>query len=65
MMKKNWMTKAARNFVLVASGGTVLGTSCMEDVRDAAVSGGLDFVESTATLVLESLIPIDETLNPE
>ena len=64
-MKRNWMIKTARTLVLIASGGTVLGTSCMDDVRNAAVSGGLDWVESTATLVLESLFPVDERLNPE
>jgi|CXWL01.1.fsa_nt_gi hypothetical protein len=63
-MKQNWVVRFGRGLVLVASGGMVLGTSCARDIRESLVSAGLDFVEGSAGIVLESLFPIEDAINP-
>jgi hypothetical protein len=40
---------------LAVPGAFVLGTSCVESIRESAVSGGLAFVEDSATAILDSL----------
>lgn len=64
-MKDNWVRRIGRGILLVASGSVVLGTSCAEDVRDALVSGGLDFVEDSAVTILESWFPLDNFVNSD
>ena len=64
-MKKHWMVRLGRCGILAASGSMVLGTSCAQDVREAMISGGLDFVESSAVTVLESFFPLDAFVAPE
>ena len=39
---------------LVVPGAFVLGTSCVESIRESFVDGSLGFVEDTATSILES-----------
>jgi len=48
--------------VLFVPGGMVLGTSCVESIRESIVSGGLGFVEDTATVLLESVISVEDFL---
>lgn len=43
----------------ILPGGMILGTSCAESVREAAVDGSLGFVEDTAAAVLEAWFPAD------
>lgn len=64
-MKQNWMLRLGRGVVLVATGSMVLGTTCARDVRQALVAAGLDFVEGSAGIVLESLFPVEDAFNPE
>ncbi len=64
-MKQNWVLRFGRGVVLVATGGMVLGTSCARDIRESVVAAGLDFVEGSAGIILESLFPVDEVINPE
>ena len=63
-MKQNWVVRFGRGLVLVASGGMVLGTSCARDIRESLVAAGLDFVEGSAGIVLESMFPVEEVINP-
>lgn len=46
--------------LIALPGSALLGTSCAEDVRLSLVSAGLDFIESSAGTVLETLIPVDD-----
>lgn len=64
-MKKNWMVRFGRGVILMATGSMVLGTTCARDVRESLVAAGLDFVEGSAGIVLESLFPVEELVNPE
>ena len=64
-MKQNWVVRFGRGMILVASGGMVLGTTCTRDIRESLVAAGLDFVEGSAGIVLESLFPIEAAVNPE
>jgi hypothetical protein len=48
---------------LVVPGALVLGTSCVENLRESAVSGGLGFVEDAAVVVLEALIPVADIVS--
>lgn len=43
-------------------GALVLGTTCASEIRDAAVSAGLDFAEGTFSLVLETLLPVEDII---
>lgn len=61
-MKQNWVMRFGRGLVLLGSGGMVLGNSCSSDVRNSIVSAELDFIESTASLVLETLFPVEDVL---
>jgi len=45
---------------LVVPGSLVLGTSCVESLRESVVSGGLGFVEDAAVVILETLIPVED-----
>jgi len=40
-------------------GALVLGTSCLESVRESAVNGSLGFIEDTAASILDQLFPAD------
>ena len=40
---------------LAVPGAFVLGSSCVESIRESAVDGSLAFVEDTATALLESV----------
>jgi len=40
---------------LVVPGAFVLGSSCVESIRESAVDGGLAFVEDSTTAILDSL----------
>jgi hypothetical protein len=44
---------------LAVPGALVLGSSCVESIRESAVDGSLGFVEDTATSILEQLFPAD------
>jgi len=44
---------------LVVPGAFVLGTSCVESIRESLVDGSLGFVEDTAAAILEQLFPAD------
>lgn len=46
----------------VVPGALVLGTSCVDSLRESVVSGSLGFVEGTATAILEGLFPADALL---
>ena len=39
---------------LVVPGAFILGTSCVESIRESFVDGSLGFVEDTASSILES-----------
>ena len=43
---------------LVVPGALVLGSSCVENLRESVVSGGLGFVEDAAVVIFETLIPV-------
>lgn len=62
MKKANWMNRVVRGLALTGSGAVVLGTSCVEDIRDAAISGGLDFVTASAEEILDSVFTFDDSL---
>ena len=47
---------------LLVPGAFVLGTSCVESVRESLVDGSLGFVEDTAAAILEGLFPADALL---
>jgi hypothetical protein len=47
---------------LLVPGALVLGTSCVESVRESFVNGSLGFVEDTAATILEGLFPADAFL---
>ena len=49
----------------LATGTVMLGSSCAADVRDSLVSAGLDFVEDSASAVLERMVPVEEMMNGE
>ena len=59
------MRRQFRNFLvrrlagLVVPGALVLGTSCVESIRESAVDGSLGFVEDTAASILEQWFPAD------
>ncbi len=42
--------------VLCLGGGTMMGTSCTTDMRDAIISGAYDFLSGTTTDLLNSMI---------
>lgn len=46
--------------LLLVPGASLLGTSCAEDLRLSIVAAGLDFVESSAGTILETLIPVED-----
>lgn len=58
-MRKS-MTIRNRFLAMAVPGALALGTSCANEIRDAAVSAGLDFAEDTFGLILETLIPVEE-----
>lgn len=39
-----------------------LGTGCLYDVRQSVVAAGLDFVEGTASTLIETLFPVADIL---
>jgi hypothetical protein len=51
---------ARRAAALAIPGAMVLGTTCASEIRDSVVAASLDYVESTATLVLETFIPVED-----
>lgn len=59
---RNSRKVARRVLALVVPSAMVLGTTCMSDVRNAAVSAGLDFAEDTVSLILETFIPIEDII---
>jgi hypothetical protein len=42
----------------------MLAASCSMTLRDAVLSGGIDFVSGTVTAALEALLPIARVLQP-
>ena len=42
--------------ILGVAGGTLMGTSCATDMRDAVVSGAYDFLSGTTTDFLNSIV---------
>lgn len=65
MKKNNAMTRLVRTLALTGSGAVVLGSSCVEDIRNAAISGGLDFVTASAEEILDSVFTFDDQLSGE
>ncbi len=49
-----------RLLAVIVPGALALGTTCVGDIRDAAVSAGLDFAEGTFGLILETFIPVED-----
>ena len=43
----------------VVPGALIMGTSCVESIRESLVDGSLGFVEDTAASILEQLFPAD------
>jgi hypothetical protein len=43
--------------LIMCCGTTLLGSSCATDIRDAIVSGALDFVSGNTSSLLSSLFP--------
>jgi hypothetical protein len=64
-MKKKPGRRLGAWVVLAVPGASLMGTSCLEDVRQSLVAGGLDFVESSATELLEAAFPLDALLPDE
>ncbi|MEK6674631.1 MAG: hypothetical protein AABZ47_03135 [Planctomycetota bacterium] len=44
-------------------GAIALGTSCASDIRKSLVAAGLDFVEGSAGLVLQTVVPVEDLLS--
>jgi hypothetical protein len=42
----------------------LMGSSCVGDVRDNIVSGGLDFVHDSVVVILEALVPVEAIVAP-
>lgn len=53
---------ARRALLWVVPSAMALGTGCLYDVRQSVIAAGLDYVESTATLVLETFIPVEDLI---
>lgn len=62
MAKRDWKIRIG-SLIVFAVPGTLLGTSCASDIRRSVVAAGLDFVEGSAGLVLETLFPIEDALD--
>lgn len=60
MKTRSLVVNLKRALIFVTSGAVVLSTTCASDVRKSVVSAGLDFVESSAGIVLENLFPIQD-----
>jgi hypothetical protein len=52
------MKRALQFLMMLAPGGLLFGSSCVQDIRDSAVSGALDYVTGTAEESLFNLLPI-------
>ncbi len=64
-MRSQFRSVARRLAVLIVPGAMALGTSCVENIRESAVDGGLGFVEDSAAAVLEAIIPVADFLPGE
>ncbi len=62
MTKSQWVTRIGKAMIVIASGTTLLGTSCGVEVRNAVITAGAEFVGASLGTVLETLFPIDEIL---
>ncbi len=59
-MRSQFRKLVVRRLVgLMVPGAFVLGSSCVESVRESMVNGSLGFVEDTAMSILEQLFPAD------
>ncbi|HOB75786.1 MAG TPA: hypothetical protein PKG54_14815 [Phycisphaerae bacterium] len=62
MTKSQWVTRIGKAMIVVASGTTILGTSCGVEVRNAVIAAGAEFVGASLGTVLETLFPISDIL---
>ena len=63
MRKSRLLTQLARGTIGLAFGALLLGTSCsVSDIRDAMVVAGVDFVEDSASAVLNTMITVEQIL---
>lgn len=62
MTKNQWITRIGKGMIVIATGTTLLGTSCGVEMRNAAITAGAEFVGASLGAVLESLFPVDDLL---
>ena len=66
MTKSPWIIRLVQRMMWLVPGAAIVGTSCgLTDIRDAAVAAGLDFVEDSASEVLNAVFPVGEILSGE
>lgn len=46
--------------MMLAPGAAVLGSSCVSDIRESLISGGLDYVSDSFYAFLQTISPIEE-----
>jgi hypothetical protein len=51
--------------VMLAPGAGLLGSSCVSDIRESIISGGLDYVSDTVYAFLQAISPVEEALGVE
>ncbi len=62
MSASRWTSRLLKLALSVCLGGTLLSTSCGEDIRNSVKAAGLDFVEGAASDLLDTLFPVQDIL---
>jgi hypothetical protein len=62
MKRSPWLSRFLKVLISLSAGGTLIGTSCGEDLRNTVRAAGLDFVKSSSGTALQTFIPIKDIL---
>ena len=60
MNSARWTCRCVKALFAIGSGAFLIGTGCANDVKNALVSAGLDFVEGGAEAILNGVIPVND-----
>lgn len=65
MTKAKWTARISKALIVIASGTTLLGTSCGVELRNAVIGAGADFVGNSLIIILENIFPVEDLLANE
>lgn len=65
MTKDKNVKRFVRMAVLLAPGAALFGGGCPQNIKDALISGAIDFVEGTSEEVLNRVLPIPDLVSPQ